>query len=90
MKEAGGFQPSEKSGATTPATGAVVTPLPLSSREREITALVSEGLPNKKIAEALSVSVRTVENHIYRACSHMGVATRMELARLMAEYACPE
>lgn len=73
-------------GASTPATRAAAMPLPLSSREREIAALVSDGLSNRAIAEALTVSVRTVENHIYRACSHLGVATRVELARLMTEF----
>jgi DNA-binding CsgD family transcriptional regulator len=77
-------------GGTTPATRAAVAPLPLSGREREIAVLVSNGLSNKAIAEALSVSVRTVENHIYRMCSHLGVDTRVELARLMTEFVSGE
>ena len=73
--------------ATTPATQAVAAPLPLSSREREIAVLVSEGMSNKQIAEALTMSVRTVEGHIYRACTKLGTANRAELGHLVAQYA---
>jgi DNA-binding CsgD family transcriptional regulator len=72
-------------GAATPATRAAATSLPLTGREREIATLIADGLSNKEIAEALTVSVRTVENHIYRACSHLGVATRLEVACLIRE-----
>jgi len=73
-------------GASTPATRSVLTPLPLSGREREIAALVGEGLSNRQIAEALTMSVRTVEGHIYRACTKLGTANRAELGRLVAEF----
>lgn len=73
--------------ATTPATQAVAAPLPLSSREREIAVLVSEGMSNKRIAETLTMSVRTVEGHIYRACTKLGTANRAELGRLVAQFA---
>ena len=72
--------------ATTPATQTVATPLPLSSREREIAVLVSEGMSNKQIADALTMSVRTVEGHIYRACNKLGTANRTELGRLVAQF----
>jgi DNA-binding NarL/FixJ family response regulator len=74
-------------GATTPATRAAATSLPLTGRERETATLIADGLSNKEIAEALTVSVRTVENHIYRAFSHLGVATRLELACIISEFA---
>ncbi|MFH0809315.1 MAG: response regulator transcription factor [Pseudomonadota bacterium] len=35
----------------------------LTAREREILRLIAEGLPNKDVASALTISVRTVENH---------------------------
>ncbi|NBP84480.1 MAG: LuxR family transcriptional regulator, partial [Mycobacteriaceae bacterium] len=69
------------------ATLAVAAPLPLSSREREIALLVSEGLSNRQIADALTMSVRTVEGHIYRACNKLGTSTRTELGRLVAQFA---
>lgn len=73
--------------ATSPATRAVATPLPLSSREREIATLVAEGLSNRDIAETLTMSVRTVEGHIYRACTKLGAANRGELGRIVSEFA---
>jgi DNA-binding NarL/FixJ family response regulator len=74
-------------GATTPATRSLTTPVWLTERESEVVGLVAEGLSNRQIAETLSVSVRTVENHIYRARSHAGVATRRELAELLSHFA---
>jgi DNA-binding NarL/FixJ family response regulator len=60
-------------------------PLPLTDREREIATLISQGLSNIAIAEALTLSVRTIEGHIYRACARVGAPTRTELARLITE-----
>ena len=72
--------------AITPATQAAAVSLPLTDREREIAVLISQGLSNKKIAEALTLSVRTIEGHIYRACSRVGTPTRAELAQLITEF----
>jgi DNA-binding CsgD family transcriptional regulator len=57
--------------------------LPLTDREREIVMLIGEGLSNQTIAERLTLSVRTVESHIYRAMGKTGTATREELAGLL-------
>ncbi len=40
-----------------------VLSLPLSTREIEVLKLIAGGKPNKEIAEILSISIRTVENH---------------------------
>ncbi|MEE4026038.1 LuxR C-terminal-related transcriptional regulator [Gordonia sp. PKS22-38] len=72
-------------GATTPAIRAAARPLPVTAREREITALVAQGLSNREIAERLTVSIRTVEGHIYRACIKLDVADREALARIVWE-----
>lgn len=76
-------------GARTPATQAAATPLPLSNREREIAVLISQGLSNSEIAEALTLSVRTIEGHIYRACARVDAATRSELAQLIGPFLKP-
>ncbi|MCX5041981.1 LuxR C-terminal-related transcriptional regulator [Aldersonia sp. NBC_00410] len=67
--------------ARTPALRAEAHPLPLTGREREIASMVAQGLSNKKIAERLVVSVRTVEGHIYRACTKLDVPDRDGLAK---------
>jgi DNA-binding NarL/FixJ family response regulator len=46
--------------------------------------MVSEGMTNKAIADRLCVSVRTVEGHIYRACTKLNVADRTLLAEVVA------
>lgn len=67
-------------GATSPAIEAASFAPPFTNREREIAVLVAQRLSNREIAEAVSLSVRTVESHIYRACSKAGVAGRAGLA----------
>jgi two-component system, LuxR family, response regulator DctR len=52
----------------------------LTEREREVMALVIEGRPNKLIADALDISVRTVEVHRARVFEKMNVKSAVELA----------
>ena len=52
-------------------------------RERQISELIAHGLTNREIAGRLTLSVRTVEGHIYRAQIKLDVATRHELARAL-------
>ena len=72
-----------RSGARTPALAIAVQPLPLTAREREIVALAARGLSNKDIAQRLTVSVRTVEGHLYRAGLKLGVSERGALAHVL-------
>ena len=58
-------------GLRTPALDLAGTPLPLTVREREIANLVAAGLSNRDIAYRLTVSVRTVEGHLYDACTKL-------------------
>jgi DNA-binding NarL/FixJ family response regulator len=53
----------------------------LSSREREVLQLVTEGRSAKEIADVLHVSVKTVEFHKYRMMKRLGVHTTVELAK---------
>ncbi len=70
-------------GASTPALRQAAQSLPLTVREREIANLVAAGLSNRQIADRLTVSVRTVEGHLYRACIKMDVTDRETLGALM-------
>jgi DNA-binding CsgD family transcriptional regulator/tetratricopeptide (TPR) repeat protein len=73
-------------GAGTPALRRASEPVPLTDREREIVMMIGEGLSNRAIAERLTVSVRTVESHIYRAMSKTGTTSRDELAALIPSH----
>ena len=55
----------------------------LTERERSVMRLVTEGLPNKLIAEQLDISVRTVEVHRARVFDKMDVKSAVELANLL-------
>jgi DNA-binding NarL/FixJ family response regulator len=70
-------------GARTPALAALAAPLPLTDREREIVTMAAGGLSNREIAQRLVVSVRTVENHLYRASTKLGTTDRTELTALL-------
>ncbi len=59
----------------------------LTEREREVMTLVIEGRSNKAIADALSISVRTVEVHRARVFDKMAVRSAVELANLLRESA---
>jgi two-component system, LuxR family, response regulator DctR len=61
----------------------------LTEREREVMRLVVEGRPNKLIADALDISVRTVEVHRARVFDKMGVKSAVELANLLRDAGAP-
>ncbi len=54
----------------------------LTDREKEILALMVEGLPNNGIAEKLIVSQSTVKFHVSNILSKLGVASRTEAVAL--------
>lgn len=51
----------------------------LTEREHEIAALVAQGISNQEIARKLTLSRRTVEGHLYRIYSKLGIDDRSEL-----------
>ncbi len=72
-------------GAITPSLGKTVGPVGLTDREREIVAMVAQGMSNREIARRLSVSVRTVEGHLYRASVRTHSSSRAELTALLRD-----
>jgi len=63
--------------------GAAPPPPPpdgLTTREREIARLVAEGLTNADIGTRLGIGRRTVESHLERARSRLGLLSRADLA----------
>jgi DNA-binding CsgD family transcriptional regulator len=71
-------------GAETPALCLIDEVEPLSRREREIAVLAARGLDDRTIAERLTLSVRTVGNHLHRAYQKLGINSRRELRMALA------
>jgi predicted ATPase/DNA-binding CsgD family transcriptional regulator len=67
-------------GAHSTATGPDRSRPLLSDRERAVLRLISEGLPNKQIATALTISERTVKFHVASAMNKLGVDNRAHAA----------
>jgi pimeloyl-ACP methyl ester carboxylesterase/DNA-binding CsgD family transcriptional regulator len=67
-------EPAPPTGADAPAS--------LTAREREVLALLSEGLTNKQIARRLDLTPKTVRNYVSLVLSKLGAATRTEAAAI--------
>lgn len=64
---------------------ATLPPIPgldLTEREREVLALMVEGLSNTQIAGKLTVSPSTIKSHVSNILSKLGVASRTEAVTL--------
>jgi len=53
---------------------------PLTRREREVAVLVGRGLTNRQISSELSVSERTVHNHVRNILRKLGLGSRAQIA----------
>ena len=53
-------------------------PLPLSRRQEEALLLIAEGRTNREIAQALTISERTVKVHVRILFQKLGVSCRAE------------
>lgn len=71
-------------GARTPALDTAIEPAAaLTSREREIAILTATGASAQDVAESLSISRRTVQNHLYNIYGKLGVSNRSELKKTL-------
>jgi NarL family two-component system response regulator LiaR len=58
----------------------------LSTRERDVLALVVEGMGNDEIADRLVISSNTVKNHVRACMSKLGAANRAQAAALAVKH----
>lgn len=67
--------PGETAGVASPAGAGV-----LSARERQVAALVGQGLTDRQIADRLVISPRTAEGHVAGSLRKLGFTSRAQLA----------
>lgn len=78
------FEPAVlRGGAAGPSPGETRSPFAsLTPRERDIVALVAEGLRNEQIAQRLGINEKTVRNHLTAVFAKLDVTGRLELVVL--------
>ncbi len=59
---------------------------PLTEREREIVALIARGMTNRRIAAELTLSTRTVDNHVSRILDKLQLASRSQIVAFAIEH----
>jgi DNA-binding NarL/FixJ family response regulator len=70
---------------TTPVAGGTRgSAAALTSREREVAALIAKGLSNKEIARQLYISRRTVDGHVERIFRKLDFTSRAQVASWVA------
>lgn len=57
----------------------------LTPREKEVTTLIARGYSYREVAGTLSMSVKTLENHMHHIFTKLGLASRHELTRVAYE-----
>jgi DNA-binding CsgD family transcriptional regulator len=72
-------------GVDGPAVARSEEPVRLTRRELEVARLAASGVSSRDIAARLYLSVRTVDNHLQRAYSKLGVSSREALAAALED-----
>ena len=67
--------------------GTPVVPM-LTNRQRDLLRMLSDGKDNHSIAQAIGVSVKTVENHLTRLYKQLNVISRLEAVNYVMR--CPQ
>jgi predicted ATPase/DNA-binding CsgD family transcriptional regulator len=78
-------EPNEPVRAPTESQRAGSGPGSLTRRESEIAGLITRGLSNKEIANALVISQRTAEGHVEHILAKLGFNNRVQIAAWVAE-----
>lgn len=76
------FLADDDPNATEADVGVLASGPELSERERQVLALVSQGLTDREVAKRLFISTSTVRSHLDRISEKTGLRRRAELTRL--------
>jgi pSer/pThr/pTyr-binding forkhead associated (FHA) protein len=79
------FFADEDPNVTEAGTGVLEKGPELSERERQVVALIAEGLTDRQIGERLFVTASTVRSHLDRIGDKTGLRRRAELTRLAVD-----
>jgi len=79
------FASGEDPNATEADTSKFARTPDLSEREREVLALIAQGLTDREIGERLFISASTVRSHLDRVGDKTGLRRRAELTRLAVD-----
>jgi DNA-binding NarL/FixJ family response regulator len=60
--------------------GSVTTAVRMTKREREIIALIADGMSNKEIAQRLNVATHTVKSHVHNILEKLALHSRLQIA----------
>jgi DNA-binding CsgD family transcriptional regulator len=63
-----------------------LSPVPLTAREREVAALVAQGLTNRQIAARLVITERTAANHVEHILDKLELRSRVQIGVWAAEH----
>jgi len=65
--------------------GKLVNAVRMTKREREIIALIADGLSNKEIAQKLNIATHTVKSHVHNIMEKLALHTRLQIAKFSHE-----
>jgi two-component system NarL family response regulator len=60
--------------------GSLSAAVRMTKREREIIALIAEGLSNKEIAQRLNIATYTVKSHVHNILEKLALHSRLQIA----------
>jgi acetolactate synthase I/II/III large subunit len=70
--------PADLSWSQAESKDAAAQTVPLTTREREVARLLSQGYSSRETAEKLTISIRAVEGHVYRMMAKLGPTNQWE------------
>lgn len=69
--------------AVTRKKGNRISAVRMTKREREIIALIADGLSNKEIAQRLNIATHTVKSHVHNIMEKLALHSRLQIAKFI-------